>query len=970
MKLWKVLARNSHVYMKGGTAAGGEIVLKQQENSLELYDLKSKSPSFSDDSGKHSDSENGAPSYFMTAVHLKKKPGENLGIILSSGNSEIDPGPVICALRPGSVALNSDQLVTGDRIYSVNGITTTRMKPEEVTTLLDNVDGNALLEVEYSLPNYASQSSLCITSKVTEVTIESIDGSLGITLRGGAIPEHQSLSRPLVITQVRQNGPSHRSGLVRVGDRLLKVDHHSLVNKTLLEAQQILKENSQCSHGITLTTLTIEYDVSIMESVKYANGPLLVEIDRQIEEDFGIIITNCLDLGPDDILAAGYYIENIVPASTADRCGALNVGDQILGIDELVLNEWSGTPADAERLLRRATKLQILPSHAIQRAASRNYGNCQYGNSPSVTGFSTINSRRSRHRNRSNRQSTIHKSFDSDSCSTYCGYSNNLGVSHSEALSVTLCSDRGQGFGLAVSVGDHTENRSADILISRITVDSPAYRCGCLQIGDRVVSVNHQQNLTLQEIHSLLEIGNEPNSKITLQVEFDVADTIVPSSGVFTVKLAKRGSGLGITITACKARPDEPFIISEIKRGSIAHRTGTLHAGDRLLAIDNRTLDHLSLESAFNILQTSTNDIVTLKVEKTETENANLFLDSVVYTVELHRYGGPLGITISGSEDCLDPIVLSRLTEGGLAEKTGALHIGDRILAINGESLEHRPLSDAIRLLQTSGDRVQLKIARHLKNNDSSDSSRCNYSSPGLMSVDSAIHSWDSNTVDNQNDCNTDIPEIKDVESVLSEPISFQDAEESTLTKKNKRDSQLQFYSDADEIFCPSPLPLPNYNFTNTINKYETYGSPTHFNPPNSFNSSNSFTDRNYSPENILDNEVYHVTLYKDSIYDDYGFSVSDGLYEKGVYVNRIRKGGPADIVGLLKPFDRIVQVNDTKTQDFDCCLTVPLIASAGDRIELVIARNPYLNFSEKDLQENISKKSFSASQNTITKTL
>lgn len=43
-----------------------------------------------------------------------------------------------------------------------------------------------------------------------------------------------------------------------------------------------------------------------------------------------------------------------------------------------------------------------------------------------------------------------------------------------------------------------------------------------------------------------------------------------------------------------------------------------------------------------------------------------------------------------------------------------------------------------------------------------------------------------------------------------------------------------------------------------------------------------------------------------------------------------------------------ILQVNDTKTQDFDCCLTVPLIASAGDRIELVVARNPYLNYSEK----------------------
>lgn len=56
----------------------------------------------------------------------------------------------------------------------------------------------------------------------------------------------------------------------------------------------------------------------------------------------------------------------------------------------------------------------------------------------------------------------------------------------------------------------------------------------------------------------------------------------------------------------------------------------------------------------------------------------------------------------------------------------------------------------------------------------------------------------------------------------------------------------------------------------------------------------------------------FHVTLYKDKVYDDYGFSVSDGLYERGVYINRIRSGGPADTVGLLKPFDRVIQVGQT----------------------------------------------------------
>lgn len=67
---------------------------------------------------------------------------------------------------------------------------------------------------EYSLLLFfcdaASQNSLCVTTKITEITLERIDGSLGITLRGGAIPDHPHLSRPLVITQIRPGGPAYR----------------------------------------------------------------------------------------------------------------------------------------------------------------------------------------------------------------------------------------------------------------------------------------------------------------------------------------------------------------------------------------------------------------------------------------------------------------------------------------------------------------------------------------------------------------------------------------------------------------------------------------------------------------------------------------------------------------------------------------------------------------------------------------
>ncbi len=86
----------------------------------------------------------------------------------------------------------------------------------------------------------------------------------------------------------------------------------------------------------------------------------------------------------------------------------------------------------------------------------------------------------------------------------------------------------------------------------------------------------------------------------------------------------------------------------------------------------------------------------------------------VVYTVELQRNGGPLGITISGSDDLYEPLHVSGLTEGGLAERTNAIHIGDTILAINNVPLRGKSLTEAIDLLKNSDDIVTLKISRKL----------------------------------------------------------------------------------------------------------------------------------------------------------------------------------------------------------------------------------------------------------------
>lgn len=69
-----------------------------------------------------------------------------------------------------------------------------------------------------------------------------------------------------------------------------------------------------------------------------------------------------------------------------------------------------------------------------------------------------------------------------------------------------------------------------------------------MQIGDRILAVNGEstEGLTLEEVTNYIA---ESNSRLSLIIEFDVAEAVVPSSGTFTVKLIKRGSDIGITLT-------------------------------------------------------------------------------------------------------------------------------------------------------------------------------------------------------------------------------------------------------------------------------------------------------------------------------------------------------------------------------------------------------------------------------------
>ncbi|TSK13267.1 Glutamate receptor-interacting protein 1 [Bagarius yarrelli] len=288
-------------------------------------------------------------------VELIKKEGTTLGLTVSGGIDK-DGKPRVSNLRQGGIAARSDQLNVGDYIKSVNGINLTKFRHDEIISLLKNVGERVVLEVEYELPPVSVQGS-GVMFKNVEVTLHKEGNTFGFVIRGGA-HEDRNKSRPVTITTIRPGGPADREGTIKPGDRLLSIDGIRLHGTSHAEAMSILK---QCGQE---ATLLIEYDVSIMDSIASASGPLLVEVAKPLGSSLGVALSTSMYCNKQVII-----IDKVKPASIADRCGALHAGDHILSVDGTSMEYC--TLAEATQLLASAcehVKMEILPHHQTRLA--------------------------------------------------------------------------------------------------------------------------------------------------------------------------------------------------------------------------------------------------------------------------------------------------------------------------------------------------------------------------------------------------------------------------------------------------------------------------------------------------------------------------------------------------------------------------------------------------------------------------
>lgn len=172
---------------------------------------------------------------------------------------------------------------------------------------------------------------------------------------------------------------------------------------------------------------------------------------------------NCKSLGELGLTVRetpnGIYIESLRPASTADRCGALQAGDRLLAVDDTPVQD----AATAAKLLRnnsencRIARLQILPRppRTVKRRAQ-----------PQA---------------QQNSSQTLQMK---------------------ESLTVVLRPDH-RGFGLALKLVEDRMN----YIVSFLEAGGPAERSGVLLPGDKAIAINRRMLRDLQptEVANILE---------------------------------------------------------------------------------------------------------------------------------------------------------------------------------------------------------------------------------------------------------------------------------------------------------------------------------------------------------------------------------------------------------------------------------------------------------------------------------
>uniref|UniRef100_A0A8B9GBI1 PDZ domain-containing protein n=1 Tax=Amazona collaria TaxID=241587 RepID=A0A8B9GBI1_9PSIT len=188
----------------------------------------------------------------------------------------------------------------------------------------------------------------------------------------------------------------------------------------------------------------------------------------------------------------------------------------------------------------------------------------------------------------------------------------------------------------------------------------------------------------------------------------------VPTGNNAVCDCPQGNSGLGFSIAGGIDNPhipDDPGIfITKIIPGGAAAMDGRLGVNDCVLRVNDVDVSEVVHSKAVEALKEA-GPVVRLVVRRRQPPPETI--------MEVNLMKGPkgLGFSIAGGIGNQhipgdNSIYITKIIEGGAAQKDGRLQIGDRLLAVNNTNLQDVRHEEAVAALKNTSDMVYLKVAK------------------------------------------------------------------------------------------------------------------------------------------------------------------------------------------------------------------------------------------------------------------
>ncbi|XP_031682706.1 disks large homolog 2 isoform X9 [Oncorhynchus kisutch] len=441
------------------------------------------------------------------------------------------------------------------------------------------------------------------------------------------------------------------------------------------------------------------------------------------------------------------------------------------------------------------------------------------------------------------------------------------------------------------------------------------------------------------------------------------------------ITLERGNSGLGFSIAGGTDNPhvgDDPGIfITKIISGGAAAEDGRLRVNDCILRVNDADVSEVSHSKAVEALKVA-GSIVSLYVRRRRP-----MLETVI---EIKLIKGPkgLGFSIAGGVGNQhipgdNSIYVTKIIDGGAAQKDQRLQVGDRLLMVNNYTLEEVSHEEAVAILKNTSDVVYLKVGKPTSVYLSDP-----YGPPDIThSFSPAMENHISSVGNNGTlEYKCSLPPMP-ISPGRYSPLPNQLLGEEDINRldgfsflRNASIDDGEGHRFDSQHFQLRP-PEPVYS---TVNKLcDKTPSPRCYSPMECDKSLlHSIPFPHYHlgllPDSEITRDPRRMVLHKGST--GLGFNIVGGEDGEGIFVSFILAGGPADLSGELRRGDQILSVNGIDLRGATHEQAAAALKGAGQTVTIIAQYRPeeYGRFEAKihDLREQMMNHSMSSGSGSL----